>query len=96
MVASVWSLFTVTLPCLLSIILQKQSQRVRNALQRSINHVNLLSTTSFLSNMPKSTIISDMGEYLMKISIGTPPWEFLGVADRGCLHQLLQAESTDL
>ncbi|KAH0972325.1 hypothetical protein GBA52_024481 [Prunus armeniaca] len=55
--------------------------RVRNALQHSINCVDFLSTTSFPSNMPKSTIISDMGEYLMKISIGTPPWEFFGVAD---------------
>ncbi|KAI5318131.1 hypothetical protein L3X38_037839 [Prunus dulcis] len=59
------------------------SQHVRNALQHSINRVDFLSTNSFPSNMPKSTIISDMGEYLMKISIGTPPWEFFGVADTG-------------
>ncbi|BFG37983.1 hypothetical protein CerSpe_242570 [Prunus speciosa] len=24
-----------------------------------------------------------MGEYLMKISVGAPPWEFFGVADTG-------------
>lgn len=84
MVASVWSLFTVTLPCLLSIILQKQSQRVRNALQRSINHVNFLSTTSFPSNMPKSTIISDMGEYHENINRYTS----LGILRR-CRYRLL-------
>ncbi|KAK9911436.1 hypothetical protein M0R45_035345 [Rubus argutus] len=57
-------------------------QRVTNALQRSINRVSLSrSTNLFPSNNPESTIVSDKGEYLMKISIGTPPVEILGVAD---------------
>nr|XP_011469449.1 PREDICTED: aspartic proteinase CDR1-like isoform X2 [Fragaria vesca subsp. vesca] len=59
------------------------SQRVTNALQRSINRANFFGSTSLLpsSNDPESTIISDKGEYLMKISIGTPPVEISGVAD---------------
>lgn len=58
------------------------AQRVTNALQRSTNRVSLpRSTNLFPSNNPESTIVSDKGEYLMKISIGTPPVEILGVVD---------------
>ncbi|XP_061999143.1 aspartic proteinase CDR1-like [Rosa rugosa] len=59
------------------------SQCVTNALQRSINRVNLFGSTNLLPSLndPESTIVSDKGEYLMKISIGTPPVEISGVAD---------------
>ncbi|KAM5553826.1 aspartic proteinase CDR1-like [Rosa sericea] len=62
--------------------LERPSKRVANALQRSINHANrIFKATSFTSNWPQSTIMPDTGEYLMKISIGTPPVEILGIAD---------------
>ncbi|PRQ37324.1 putative nepenthesin [Rosa chinensis] len=62
--------------------LETPSKRVANALQRSINHANrIFKATSFTSNWPQSTIMPDTGEYLMEISIGTPPVEILGTAD---------------
>lgn len=64
--------------------LERPSKRVANALQRSINHANrIFKATSFPSKWPESTIMPDTGEYLMKISIGTPPFEILGIADTG-------------
>lgn len=55
------------------------SQRLINSLRRSLNRRKLLSS----SLMAPIDIISDKGEYLMKLSIGTPPVETLAVADTG-------------
>ncbi|KAL3622370.1 hypothetical protein CASFOL_033781 [Castilleja foliolosa] len=55
------------------------SERVRNSLQRSFNHVKTLA-------QPQSTstqIVPDRGEYLMKFSLGTPGVETLAIADTG-------------
>ncbi|KAK9274279.1 hypothetical protein L1049_019093 [Liquidambar formosana] len=63
------------------------SQRLRNALQRSINRVNRFkpkrASLSVSPNTVQSEIIPDNGEYLMNISIGTPPFEVLAIADTG-------------
>ncbi|XP_059441749.1 aspartic proteinase CDR1-like [Corylus avellana] len=52
--------------------------RLHNAFHRSISRVNRFKTSSL-----QSIIIASDGEYLMKVSIGTPPVEVLGIADTG-------------
>jgi hypothetical protein len=60
------------------------SQRIANAMRRSINRVNHFKPASSLSpNAPETTITSNRGEYLMKYSVGTPPVPILGIADTG-------------
>ncbi|XP_060182608.1 aspartic proteinase CDR1-like [Lycium barbarum] len=60
------------------------SIRLRNAFQRSFSRASFFKKNSFATN---NTIQSDIfpipGEYLMKISIGTPPVEILAIADTG-------------
>jgi len=36
-----------------------------------------------IQNTPQSVIIPSKGEYLVKYSIGTPPFEVMGIADTG-------------
>ena len=67
------------------------SQRVANAIRRSISR----SATRFSSQISpapaaapgpgsaQSTLFPDDGEYLMTISIGTPPFQILAIADTG-------------
>ncbi|KAJ4721414.1 aspartic proteinase CDR1-like [Melia azedarach] len=59
-------------------------QRLANAFRRSINRRHRFDPT-FVSqiNSPQAGIISNDGDYLMNISIGTPPVEILAVADTG-------------
>ncbi|KAM1124865.1 hypothetical protein ACFX11_040406 [Malus domestica] len=64
------------------------AERLRNAFRRSINRINHFNPTASLSqqagpNQPEATIISDNGEYLLELSIGTPPFPIKGVADTG-------------
>ncbi|WCJ27699.1 Eukaryotic aspartyl protease family protein [Euphorbia peplus] len=64
---------------------ETHSQRLKNSLQRSVNRINLHFKPS-LSNSPstpQTKILSNHGEYLMEISIGTPPVQVLGIADTG-------------
>ncbi|KAE7999236.1 hypothetical protein FH972_003689 [Carpinus fangiana] len=72
------------------------SQRVANALQRSITRVNHFKPTSSSSlspnELPRSEIVAVRGEYLMKYSVGTPPVPVLGVADTGSDLIWLQCE----
>ncbi|XP_068329592.1 aspartic proteinase CDR1-like [Pyrus communis] len=65
------------------------AERLRNAFRRSINRINHFNpTASSLSqqaglNQAEATIISDNGEYLLDLSIGTPPFPIKGIADTG-------------
>ncbi|OVA18407.1 Peptidase A1 [Macleaya cordata] len=62
------------------------SNRLRNAVLRSMSRINRLaessSTTTNLINIQSQTIPND-GDYLMKLSIGTPPVKILAIADTG-------------
>ncbi|KAH7571580.1 hypothetical protein ACOSP7_014261 [Xanthoceras sorbifolium] len=58
-------------------------QRVTKALRRSINNLNRFDSTQVSPNLAEADIISDAGEYLMNISIGSPPVAILGIADTG-------------
>ena len=54
------------------------------ALHPSINHINHFKQTSSPSpNQAQVDIISNVGEYLMKYSLGTPPMQILGFVDTG-------------
>ncbi|XP_044483767.1 aspartic proteinase CDR1-like [Mangifera indica] len=53
-------------------------EKVFNALRRSFNNVN-----QFNPNASQADIIADRGSYLMNISIGSPPFPILAIADTG-------------
>ncbi|XP_029126002.1 aspartic proteinase CDR1 [Cajanus cajan] len=59
-------------------------QQLHNAFHRSINRVNNFYPKSKASQMtPLSEIIANSGAYLMRYSIGTPPFEVMGFVDTG-------------
>ncbi|KAJ4721734.1 aspartic proteinase CDR1-like [Melia azedarach] len=58
-------------------------ERIVNALRRSSNRVKLIDPNFASLNSAQADIIPYEGEFLMKLSIGTPPVEILAVADTG-------------
>ncbi|XP_020206519.1 aspartic proteinase CDR1-like [Cajanus cajan] len=59
-------------------------QQLHKAFQRSFHRVNHFYPKSKASQeTPQSVISSNQGEYLVKYSIGTPPFEVIGIADTG-------------
>ncbi|KAM6561136.1 hypothetical protein CsatA_030375 [Cannabis sativa] len=63
---------------------QTHSQRLANAFRRSITRASTLYSSHQLSTSSvESTLYTDGGEYLMSISIGTPPFDILAIADTG-------------
>ncbi|KAL3739113.1 hypothetical protein ACJRO7_020504 [Eucalyptus globulus] len=60
-------------------------QRLANAIRRSISRAHLLSLNSGGATLdtPSAVITAAGGEYIMKVSLGTPPVDFLGIADTG-------------
>ncbi|XP_027364667.1 aspartic proteinase CDR1-like [Abrus precatorius] len=59
--------------------------RLRNAFRRSLNRVNHFKVATLVPSKgtTQDPINSGGGEYLMKISLGTPPIEVIGIADTG-------------
>ncbi|CAL9239124.1 unnamed protein product [Arabidopsis halleri] len=62
---------------------ETSSQRMRNAVRRSARSTLQFSNDDASQNSPQSVITSNRGEYLMNISIGTPPFPILAIADTG-------------
>ncbi|KAG7588780.1 Xylanase inhibitor C-terminal [Arabidopsis suecica] len=62
---------------------ETSSQRMRNAVRRSARSTLQFSNDDASPNSPQSVITSNRGEYLMNISIGTPPFPILAIADTG-------------
>ncbi|KAJ6400903.1 hypothetical protein OIU84_016346 [Salix udensis] len=61
-------------------------QRINNALRRSISRVHHFDPAAAASVSPKaaeSDVTSNRGEYLMSLSVGTPPFKIMGIADTG-------------
>ncbi|CAK7348519.1 unnamed protein product [Dovyalis caffra] len=61
-------------------------QRINNAFRRSISRVHHFDPTvaaSVSPNAAESEVTSNRGEYLMSLSLGTPPFKILGIADTG-------------
>ncbi|XP_027910312.1 aspartic proteinase CDR1-like [Vigna unguiculata] len=56
-------------------------QRVQNAVFRSIHRANYLTLDSL--HDVETTVIPTPGEYLMNYSVGTPPFQILGLVDTG-------------
>ena len=59
------------------------SDLIRNAALRSISRINSFRLSSDRKDGDESVIIPNEGDYIMKISIGTPPVESLAIADTG-------------
>ncbi|CAN8275494.1 unnamed protein product [Cochlearia groenlandica] len=66
---------------------ETSSQRLRNSIQRSVNRANrvfhLSGTKDASNNSPQTEITSNGGEYLMNVSLGTPPFPIMAIADTG-------------
>ncbi|KAF5749269.1 aspartic proteinase CDR1-like [Tripterygium wilfordii] len=63
---------------------ESQTKRLTNAIQRSLNRVNHFTKNSAsIKNGAQPPIIPNNGEYLMNISIGTPPFGLLAIVDTG-------------
>ncbi|KFK23711.1 hypothetical protein AALP_AAs68056U000100 [Arabis alpina] len=65
---------------------QTPSQRLRNAINRSVNrvaHFTNIYGKDASDNSPQTEITSSHGEYLMNVSLGTPPFPIMAVADTG-------------
>uniref|UniRef100_M1DUW2 Aspartic proteinase nepenthesin-2 n=1 Tax=Solanum tuberosum TaxID=4113 RepID=M1DUW2_SOLTU len=61
-----------------------QSNRLRNAFHRSFSRASFFKKSSLATtNTIQSDISPIPGEYLMKLSIGTPPVEIVAIADTG-------------
>jgi len=59
-------------------------QKLNNSFHRSLDRVkHFYPKPKATQNTPQSVIISNQGEYLVKYSIGTPPFEVMGIADTG-------------
>ncbi|XP_059654299.1 aspartic proteinase CDR1-like [Cornus florida] len=71
------------------------SQRIADALQRSMNRVSHLMSTSAPPKAASTAIIPGIGEYLVKISIGTPPVEAIAIIDTGSDLIWTQCEPCD-
>ncbi|XP_028116701.1 aspartic proteinase CDR1-like [Camellia sinensis] len=57
--------------------------RVINALRRSHSCVNYFTSASMSPQSASSEVIPSDGSYLMKITVGTPPFNILAIADTG-------------
>ncbi|CAA7016040.1 unnamed protein product [Microthlaspi erraticum] len=58
-------------------------QRTRNSILRSINRVFHFSGHDTSTSSTQTEITSNDGEYLMNVSLGTPPFSFMAIADTG-------------
>lgn len=60
-------------------------ENIRNSIRRSKTRSSHIFTPNLASHPPtiQSPLIARFGDYLMKISVGTPPLDFLAVADTG-------------
>ncbi|GMI94251.1 hypothetical protein like AT1G64830 [Hibiscus trionum] len=59
------------------------SDRITNALRRSFNRLNHFRPNSVSTKAAEAEIIVDAGEYLMNISLGTPGFDIVAIADTG-------------
>ncbi|XVE62389.1 hypothetical protein DITRI_Ditri06bG0114700 [Diplodiscus trichospermus] len=63
--------------------LETTSDRVTNALRRSFNRVHRFKPSSVSTMAAEADITAAAGEYLMNISIGTPAFDIVAIADTG-------------
>ncbi|RZC84270.1 hypothetical protein C5167_047054 [Papaver somniferum] len=63
--------------------METNSDRCRSVIHRSVSRVNRFAFTNNLINSIQSPVIPDSGDYLMKLSIGSPPIDILAIVDTG-------------
>ncbi|KAK8559315.1 hypothetical protein V6N13_098891 [Hibiscus sabdariffa] len=63
--------------------LETTSDRITNALRRSFSRVNHFRPNSVSTKAAEADLIVDNGEYLMNISLGTPGFDVVAIADTG-------------
>ncbi|EOY10345.1 Eukaryotic aspartyl protease family protein, putative [Theobroma cacao] len=63
--------------------LETASNRVANALRRSFNRAQRFKPSSISTKAVDADLIADSGEYLMNVSIGTPAFDIVAIADTG-------------
>ncbi|XP_061350086.1 aspartic proteinase CDR1-like [Gastrolobium bilobum] len=71
---------------------ESQFPRVANAVTRSINRANHFKQAFVPTNTADSPITTDDGDYLMSYSVGTPPFQLLGIVDTGSDFVWLQCK----
>ncbi|CAA7056449.1 unnamed protein product [Microthlaspi erraticum] len=74
---------------------ETSSQRLRNAIHRSINRGLHFSGQDASVSSPQTELTSYDGEYLMNISLGTPPRPIMAVADTGSELLWVQCKPCD-
>ncbi|KAF8094705.1 hypothetical protein N665_0355s0018 [Sinapis alba] len=63
---------------------ETSAERLRNAVQRSVNRVaHFNGKDAYGVNSPQTEITSYGGEFLMNVSLGTPPFPIMAIADTG-------------
>ncbi|KAJ9707637.1 hypothetical protein PVL29_002600 [Vitis rotundifolia] len=74
---------------------ETQFDRLQKAFSRSISRANHFRANGVSTNNIQSPVISNSGEYLMNISLGTPPVSMHGIADTGSDLVWRQCEPCD-
>ncbi|KAK8624702.1 hypothetical protein V6N13_089590 [Hibiscus sabdariffa] len=62
---------------------ETNSDRITNAVRRSFDRVNRFKPSSVSTKAVEAEIIVDSGEYLLNISLGTPGFDVVAIADTG-------------
>ncbi|KAF8089160.1 hypothetical protein N665_0516s0018 [Sinapis alba] len=62
---------------------ETSAERLRNAVQRSVNRVVHFNGKDASVNSPQTEITSYGGEFLMNVSLGSPPFPIMAIADTG-------------
>ncbi|KAL4318736.1 hypothetical protein GQ457_18G013960 [Hibiscus cannabinus] len=62
---------------------ETNSDRITNAVRRSFDRVNRFKPSSVSTKAAEAEIILDSGEYLLNISLGTPGFDVVAIADTG-------------
>ncbi|KAL0308797.1 UNVERIFIED_CONTAM: AUGMIN subunit [Sesamum radiatum] len=71
---------------------------INRALQRSSNRPDYFASGSFASRTPSTSmmlLMASSGDFLMKLSIGTPPFEIMGILDTGSVLTWTQCAPCD-
>ncbi|KAI3448973.1 hypothetical protein Pfo_005638 [Paulownia fortunei] len=68
---------------------------VNKALQRSKSRADYFSFRSFASGTPTTEVMASHGDFLMKLSIGTPPFEINGIVDTASVLSWTQCAPCD-
>lgn len=68
---------------------------INRALQRSKRRADYFGSRSFASGTPTADLLAYNGEFLMKLSIGTPPVEVIGILDTSSVLSWTQCAPCD-